>query len=365
MQYDEELARMRAQMLAKEEEEPPVFDDGARFLGQDPNMMQVGLFGRPKKPAAPPTAPPVNLQRRSILGLTPMPAELPAVIPPAQPKLTPQQMEQAVKPQATFPGPHPEVWSGGPFMSMGDMGDVIKRHLEERKPITAPAAPSASPLQSLADKALNAPMSRRDVLKRAGQAALQQVVPMPSVTDVVPQVMSPLTEAAQNTFMPNPGVDEYIQDYVSNMFSDMKSSEPFAATTSMYNFVRDYLDGRVSQKELSKFDKLKDRVDRYYDNDDEYSDRATTAQESLADFIQEKLKLLKPHELYDVNENLSQEMLSPEEFYNYILETRGGQGLESLGAEGFAKYLEASEKSPKPVVPEAPKPKAKAKSKDK
>ena len=87
MQYDEELARMRAQMLAKEEE-PPIFDDGARFLGQDPNMMQVGLFGRPKKPAAPPTAPPVNLQRRSILGLTPMPAELPAVIPPAQPKLT-------------------------------------------------------------------------------------------------------------------------------------------------------------------------------------------------------------------------------------------------------------------------------------
>ena len=81
MLYDEELARMRAQMLAKEDEEPPVFDDGARYLGQDPNMMQVGLFGRPKKPAAPPVAPPVNLQRRSILGLTPMPAELPAVIP--------------------------------------------------------------------------------------------------------------------------------------------------------------------------------------------------------------------------------------------------------------------------------------------
>jgi len=156
--------------------------------------MQVGLFGRPKKPVAPPTAPPVNVQRRSILGLTPMPADLPAVIPPAQPKLTPQQMEQAVKPQATFPGPHPDVYAGGPFMSMGDMGDVIKRHLEERKSITAP---STDPLQTLADKALNAPMSRRDVLKRAGQAALQQVVPMPSVTDVIPQVMSPLAEVAK------------------------------------------------------------------------------------------------------------------------------------------------------------------------
>lgn len=165
MLYDEELARMRAQMLAKEEEEPPVFDDGARFLRQDPNMMQVGLFGRPKKPAAPPTAPPVNLQRRSILGLTPMPADLPAVIPPSAPRPTPQQIEQAVP---------------------------------QQQPTSAPSsAPSASPLQSLADKALNTPMSRRDVLQRAGQAALQQVVPMPSVTDVVPQVMSPLAEVAK------------------------------------------------------------------------------------------------------------------------------------------------------------------------
>lgn len=166
MLYDEELARMRAQMLAKEEEEPPVFDDGARFLGQDPNMMQVGLFGRPKKPAAPPTAPPVNLQRRSILGLTPMPADLPAVIPPSAPRPTPQQIEQAV--------PQQQPTSSAPS-----------------------SAPSASPLQSLADKALNTPMSRRNVLQRAGQAALQQVVPMPSVTDVVPQVMSPLAEVAK------------------------------------------------------------------------------------------------------------------------------------------------------------------------
>lgn len=166
MLYDEELARMRAQMLAKEEEEPPVFDDGARYLGQDPNMMQVGLFGRPKKPAAPPIAPPVNLQRRSILGLTPMPADLPAVIPPSAPKLTPQQIEQAV--------PQQQPTSSAPS-----------------------SAPSTSPLQALADKALNAPMTRRDVLQRAGQAALQQVIPMPSVTDVVPQVMSPLAEVAK------------------------------------------------------------------------------------------------------------------------------------------------------------------------
>jgi hypothetical protein len=42
-------------------------------------------------------------------------------------------------------------------------------------------------------------MSRRDVLQRAGQVALQQVVPMPSVTDVVPAIapiVAPLTEIA-------------------------------------------------------------------------------------------------------------------------------------------------------------------------
>ena len=129
MPYDEELARMRAQMLANQEDEPPVFDDGARYLGQDPNMMPVGLFGRPKKPVAPPS---VNLQRRSILGLPQMPADLPAVIPPTAPKPTPQQIEQAVS--------------------------------QQQPTSTAPSsAPSTSPLQSLADKALNAPMTRRDV----------------------------------------------------------------------------------------------------------------------------------------------------------------------------------------------------------
>jgi hypothetical protein len=44
---------------------------------------------------------------------------------------------------------------------------------------------------------MNTPVSRREVLKKAGQAALQQVVPMPSITDVVPQVMSPLAEIAK------------------------------------------------------------------------------------------------------------------------------------------------------------------------
>lgn len=332
--YDEELARMRAQMLAKQEEEPPIFDDGARFLGQDPNMMQVGLFGRPKKPTAPPAAPPVNLQRRSILGLTPMPADLPAVIPPsAQPKLTPQQMEQAAP---------------------------------QQQPTSS--APSTSPLQSLADKTLNAPISRREVLKKTGQAALQQVLPTPSISDIAPQVISPVAAIAQNKFVPNLGIDTYIQDYVSNGFSEGNAIEPFAATTSMYESMRDYLNGRVPQKELNKFDKLKDRVDRYYDSGNVDSDRAISAQETVADFLFEKMKLLKPHELFDIGAGFDEETMSfmtTEDFYNNILESRGGQGLDILGVEGFTKYLEASEKSPKPVIPEAPKPAPKPKAKPK
>jgi len=324
MPHDEDLARMKAEMLMQNQ---PSYDDGVSLLESNPSMVQVGLFGKGPKPVKP-MSPPIDVQRRSILGL---------------------------KPQAEYPVP--AIRATDIPVPTSNFPASATQQPPQQAP--TPAQP-VSPLQSLANKAMNAPISRREVLKKVGQTAVGQILPTPSVTDVVPEIMSPLAAAAQNTphntFVPNPGVDKYVQDYVSNMFSDMEASEPFAATTSTYTFVRDYLDGRVPQKELNKFDKLKNRVDKYYDNDDEYSDEATTAQESLANFIQEKLKLLKPHELYDVHENLIQDMPSPEEFYNSILESRGGQGLESLGAEGFAKYLEASEKSPKLVVPEAPTP---------
>ena len=294
MPYDEELARMRAQMLANQDDEPPVFDDGARYLVQVPNMMPVGLFGRPKKPVAPPTAPPVNVQRRSILGLTPMPAELPAVVPPAQPKPTPQQIEQAVKPQATFPGPHPEVWAGGPFMSMGDLGDVIKRHLENRKPwvppservaepTPTPAEPSASPLQSLADKALNAPMSRRDVLKRAGQVALQQVVPMPSVTDIVPQVVSPLTEAVTTTVAeaaPNmsPAIAAVIRDMLKERMGDVMEYGEDEIPTTVEKFLGYAPDVDPALKkditrELKEYNDLTKETGQYIERYDDIRDR--------------------------------------------------------------------------------------------
>ena len=239
--YDEELARMRAQMLAKEEEEPSVFDDGARFLGQDPSMMQVGLFGRPKKPVAPPIAPSVNLQRRSILGLTPMPADLPAVIPPSAPRPTPQQIEQAVPQQQ-------------PTSSASS------------------AAPSVSPLQSLADKTLNAPMTRRDLLQRAGQAALQQVVPIPSITDVIPQAMSPLASMPVDTdtmesLFPSLAARFGMQDAFKRGAFDaisssiVEGSAPLYTIYDTYDKLRAFLEGNIPEQDLARMDKLQGSID--------------------------------------------------------------------------------------------------------
>ena len=298
MQYDEELARMRAQMLAKQEEEPPIFDDGARFLGQDPNMMQVGLFGRPKKPAAPPTAPPVNLQRRSILGLTPMPAELPAVVPPAQPKLTPQQMEQAVKPQATFPGPHPDVWAGGPsFMSMGDLGDVVKRYTEKNYPESAPAeaSPSTSPLQSLVDKTLNAPISRREVLKKTGQAALQQVLPTPSISDIVPQVISPLAEVVTTTAATaasdmSPAIASVLRDMLKERMGDVMEygEDEVPITVEKYlGYVPDF-DPALKKditRELKEYNDLTQEKGQYLERYDDIRDREYELAEYLEPLV--------------------------------------------------------------------------------
>lgn len=330
MPYDEELARMRAQMLANQDDEPPVFDDGARYLGQDPNMMPVGLFGRPKKPVAPPTAPPVNLQRRSILGLTPMPAELPAVVPPAQPKPTPQQIEQAVKPQATFPGPHPEVWAGGPFMSMGDLGDVIKRHLENRKPwvppservaepTPTPAEPSASPLQSLADKALNAPMSRRDVLKRAGQAALQQVVPMPSITDVVPEVVSPLAEAATNAvpeFVANKYIDTHLRDFVRSNAANAFEQEPGAVAVTLWSAMKDALQDKLPKSTFDKYEGL--ASDIKYEDARDYD--SSDLSYELFTYMQKHMKDLKPHELMEILDYLHMDSYDAQDVHGMLLD---------------------------------------------
>jgi hypothetical protein len=174
-----------------------------------------------------------------------MPADLPAVIPPSAPKPTPQQIEQAV--------PQQQPTSSAPS-----------------------SAPSASPLQALADKALNAPMSRRDVLKRAGQTALQQVVPMPKLTDVMPEVVAPLANAPaaidtmESLF---PGLAARYG--IANAF---KSGALDAIATGIaegsvppevyytYDTLRSYLEGNIPTKELKRMDKLQEIIDYHADD---------------------------------------------------------------------------------------------------
>jgi len=171
MDYDETLARMRAEMMLQGRQ-PQVYDDGASQLSQDPNMLQVGLFGK-RPPVVPPPVvaePPINLARRSILGLRPtsnenLPAVRPQDIPP--PAAAPVPITQA---------PTPDLGSFDPGKGSYD-------------------APSA--LGALVSKAAATPMSRREVLQRAGQAALNHALPTPKIADVAPEIAAPLTQMAK------------------------------------------------------------------------------------------------------------------------------------------------------------------------
>jgi hypothetical protein len=325
MQYDEELARMRAQLLAKQDEEPPVFDDGARYLGQDPNMMQVGLFGRPKKPVAPPTAPPVNLQRRSILGLTPLPADLPAVVPPSAPKPTPQQIEQAVS--------------------------------QQQSTSSAPSsAPSASPLQSLADKALNAPMSRRDVLKRAGQAALQQVVPMPSVTDALPQIMPAAVDTMESLF---PGLaarygiaDAFKSGALDAIATGIAEGAVPPEVYYTYNALRSYLEGNVPEKELKRMDKLQEIIDYYaedFSTGEFLGNKPYNAVEKLYELLDKHKKHIPDYAIKDAYIKDAADKLPFDELEDFV--GNNFVGNKSPSPNDLKAYYQSLEPPPAPPMP--------------
>lgn len=310
---DVDIAQMRAEMLHKAQNS--AYDDGAYLLGQNPDLMQVGLFGRAPKPTKP--VAPVDLGRRRAFGLSETPMSMPAtgesanaMVPVPQP-MSPQQPATPIAPAQSSP----------------------------QQP--APQQPS-NPLGQMANKALNEPVSRRTVLKRAGSAALQQALPTPSAADVVKEIASPLTKSAIDAFVRNPTIDEYIQSYVRNMLNEAAVSEPFAAISSMYTFMRDYLPKYVSEAELRKYDKLHERVEKHYDNGDEGNDKAIAQNEQLANFVYDKLKLLKPNELYDVHSNLYQNDPGTEGFFNYIAETPWGFGIDDdtvVGKKAFMDYM--------------------------
>jgi len=213
MPSENDFARIRAEMLMQQAESPS-YDDGASLLMQDPNMMRVGLFGRkPPKPMEPP----VNLGRRGIIGMGQaaqenLPAVRPADIPLPQSSMLPTPMSTPGAMQPAQP------------------------------PVQQPTPPhTLTPLEALAQNAINTPMSRREVLKRAGQTAVNQMLPTPGISDA----LSPLQQAVK----PDPlkAVKAAVLSALSPSAHDVAAAyeDPFA----MYGAVSPILEKYMTAKE--------------------------------------------------------------------------------------------------------------------
>lgn len=289
MPSENDFARIRAEMLMQQAESPS-YDDGASLLMRDPAMMEVGLFGRrPPKPMEPP----VNLSRRGIIGLgQAAPENLPAV----------RSSDIPLPPSSTLPAPLSTPGATQPA----------------RPPIQQPTPPhTPTPLEALAQKAINAPMSRREVLQRAGQAAVNQMLPTPKIADVVPEIAAPLAplsplmqaakaaEAVQSAFTPNALIDAYLGKYAVERAEGAYANAPAETAQGMWILSRKYLKDRLPPEDVQKLDRIAETPDGEYTQGS-----SEDISEKRADMLYEKmlkhLKTLKPHEQLDVVENMYQ-----------------------------------------------------------
>jgi hypothetical protein len=282
---DLDIAQMRAEMLHKAQDLP--YDDGEYLLSQNPDLLQVGLFGRGPKPVKP--VAPVDLGRRRAFGLPETPMSMPAtgesvnaMVPVPQPA-SPQQPATPMAPAQPSP----------------------------QQP--APQQPS-NPLGQLANKALNAPISRREVLKKAGQVAINQALPTPKVADVVPEIVSPLAQVAQNVFTPNKNIDFFLKDYLHRTFDEAYAQEPAAVTQSMWLFMRDYLKDKLPEDRVKTLDKLAKLKNGKYapDSSDDISDDDAHA---LSIHLHSHIRDLNPHEMVNVLEELGQQGIDSSELH--------------------------------------------------
>jgi uncharacterized protein YidB (DUF937 family) len=168
----------------------------------------------------------------------------------------------------------------------------------------------AAPLAQLVQKVVETPMSRRDVLKRAGQAAINQALPTPKVTDVVEQI-SPLaqvakaTEAVKSAFTPNPAIDEYISTYLREMAEEAFMNVPAETSQSMWLLSREYLKDSLPEKVVKQIDKLAKTPKGVLvpGSAEKMSDERA---EMLYDEMLSQIENLKPHQKLDVIENMYQ-----------------------------------------------------------
>lgn len=311
---DADIAQMRAYLLKQQEPQQPVYDDGASMLGHDENFMPVGLFGKGPKPtkmAVPEIKPTIDMQRRSLFGLPESPTfQPPAVIPKAQTAdLIPKDTVPEVVPQPS------------------------------------------SPLTDLANKAINTPMSRRDVLNKAKNAAVSHVV-RGAIGDVIPTELpklpeAPLSQAAENAFTPNSIIDLHLQDFVRGHAADAYRQEPIAVATALWSLMQDTLKSKLSDAQINKYNDLHDEA-MYDDRHDEYDSEAA---HELYTHMQKHMKDMPPHELLNVLDHLHQYPYDENEVYDMMSEQYANKLPKSpyiesrnkqLGLKPKAKTVESS-----------------------
>jgi hypothetical protein len=221
-EVDQDLAKLYAAMMA--EQTPPTYDDGASLLQRNPAMMDVGLFGKPKPK---PVAPPVDIQRRKLFGLSETPTA----------------------------------------------------------PVPAPM-PMQPPAMSPVYKALTTPMTRRDFLEHtaraAGNMALRGALPELGALAETP---APLTEAAKavgkTVADPHAAIWDALRETMQERVSDSALDEMIGAG---YSKIRDAIgDATLPKDMLQEHDATLNKLDEleHYDGDEDLEEHYMDAYESL------------------------------------------------------------------------------------
>jgi hypothetical protein len=281
------------------------FDDGASLLGQNPDMQQVG-FKIPKISKV--LDIPHNPGRRNM-GLT----------------LPKQDNQSVVGPQSQF-------------------AQTLTKEREAAKAPVAPQAPTVSPLEFAAEAIKNMPMTRRQVLQTPLNAAVSHygrklAGPMESVVEPAAAAVPEVAEAA---FVRNPVFDDYLQDYASTYLFDSAVNEPYEASLTAYDFMRDYLQDRVPKSKLDKYESVYDKVRNNQDEDGNFIDESFKAETELENIVHDNLKYLRPDEVQDLLDNMQQYQSTSSDFASDVLNNLSNAGEEEAAKhyKDLVKYLD-------------------------
>lgn len=261
---DQDLARLYAEYLAQQT--PPTYDDGASLLRGNPMALEVGLFGKGPKPK--PVAPPVDIQRRRILGLSDIPEQKPST-----------QLPAISTPSSVAPAP----------------------------------TPAQAPLSSMAYKSLTTPMSRRQFLgntaRTAGQMALRGAVPELAKLAETSQKF-PLQEMA--TQAPQPSYITTLRNSLSDYADYVASEHDEGKVLGLHNiykalrkFEPDILnampDFATRAKEAAK-------LTRKYNKDPDDFDLESDAEDAWASLITDIANHLPDDKVYNALELIDEGM---------------------------------------------------------